>query len=297
VNSAKLRKDLSHLGSYGTRGVGYDIAPLIGQIEYILGLTSRRAVALVGVGNLGHALAGYAGFTSRGFRIAALFDADPARVGEYVNGLVIRHVSEIPVVVKAESISIACWPPRPAAQAVADQLARQRHQHPQLRAVRASVGSSRRAQVDLLSSCKSCPSTSTVICSGQRRGAHMNLIVVGARTARPIHVLERLSRVEGPGSFLGDRSRSRRPHHVQPTDVTPPSAFRGLTRIGDLLPPRPARGRSPARLTSTTGDAVPAVPRRGRARVRRGQTADPWPAARAYQRASEADAVGECCTS
>src|SRR5215510_10583019 len=82
VNSAKLRKDLSHLGSYGTRGVGYDIAPLIGQIEYILGLTSRRAVALVGVGNLGHALANYAGFSSRGFRIAALFDADPARVGE-----------------------------------------------------------------------------------------------------------------------------------------------------------------------------------------------------------------------
>jgi redox-sensing transcriptional repressor len=96
---------------------------LIGQIEYILGLTSRRAVALVGVGNLGHALAGYAGFSSRGFRIAALFDADPARVGEHVNGLVIQHVSEIPVVVKAESISIAVLAtPASAAQAVADQL-------------------------------------------------------------------------------------------------------------------------------------------------------------------------------
>jgi redox-sensing transcriptional repressor len=123
VNSAKLRKDLSHLGSYGTRGVGYDIAPLIGQIEYILGLTSRQAVALVGVGNLGHALANYAGFSSRGFRIAALFDADRARVGENVNGVVIRHVSEIPVVVKAESISIAVLAtPASAAQAVADQL-------------------------------------------------------------------------------------------------------------------------------------------------------------------------------
>ena len=67
VNSAKLRKDLSHLGSYGTRGVGYDMTLLIDQIEYVLGLTQRRAVALVGVGNLGHALAGYAGFGSRGF--------------------------------------------------------------------------------------------------------------------------------------------------------------------------------------------------------------------------------------
>ena len=78
VNSAKLRKDLSHLGSYGTRGVGYDVALLIEQIEQVLGLHQRRAVALVGVGNLGHALAGYGGFATRGFRIAALFDADPA---------------------------------------------------------------------------------------------------------------------------------------------------------------------------------------------------------------------------
>jgi redox-sensing transcriptional repressor len=84
VNSAKLRKDLSHLGSYGTRGVGYDVVLLIHQIEYILGLDQRRAVCLVGVGNLGHALAGYDGFASRGFRIAALFDADDAMVGEQI---------------------------------------------------------------------------------------------------------------------------------------------------------------------------------------------------------------------
>lgn len=123
VNSAKLRKDLSHLGSYGTRGVGYDIAPLIGQIEFILGLTQRRAVALVGVGNLGHALAGYAGFASRGFRIAALFDADPERVGELINGMAVQHISNIPQVVKAESISIAVLAtPAAAAQIVADQL-------------------------------------------------------------------------------------------------------------------------------------------------------------------------------
>jgi redox-sensing transcriptional repressor len=123
VNSAKLRKDLSHLGSYGTRGVGYDIPPLIGQIEFILGLTSRRAVALVGVGNLGHALAGYAGFASRGFRIAALFDADPDRVGELINGMAVRHISDIATVVHEESISIAVLAtPAAAAQTVADQL-------------------------------------------------------------------------------------------------------------------------------------------------------------------------------
>lgn len=123
VNSAKLRKDLSHLGSYGTRGVGYDVALLIGQIQAVLGLTRLRAVALVGIGNLGHALAGYDGFRNRGFRIAALFDADPARVGECVNGLVIRHISTLAEVVAEELISIAAIAtPAHAAQEVADRL-------------------------------------------------------------------------------------------------------------------------------------------------------------------------------
>jgi redox-sensing transcriptional repressor len=123
VNSAKLRKDLSHLGSYGTRGVGYDIGLLIDQIEHVLGLTQRRAVALVGVGNLGHALAGYAGFASRGFRIAALFDADQARVGEIINGLAVRHIDELAQVVAEESIAIGVIAtPAPAAQIVADAL-------------------------------------------------------------------------------------------------------------------------------------------------------------------------------
>ncbi|GAA0709448.1 redox-sensing transcriptional repressor Rex [Dactylosporangium roseum] len=123
VNSAKLRKDLSHLGRTGTRGVGYDVSLLIDQIEHVLGLTHRRAVALVGVGNLGHALAGYAGFGSRGFRIAALFDADPGRVGEHINGLVVRHIDDLPEVVEQESISIAVIAtPAHAAQHVTDRL-------------------------------------------------------------------------------------------------------------------------------------------------------------------------------
>jgi redox-sensing transcriptional repressor len=123
VNSAKLRKDLSHLGSYGTRGVGYDVAILIAQIEHVLGLTQRRAVALVGIGNLGHALAGYAGFASRGFRVAALIDADPARVGEQINGLTVRHIDELPEIAARESIAIGVIAtPASAAQTVADQL-------------------------------------------------------------------------------------------------------------------------------------------------------------------------------
>ena len=123
VNSAKLRKDLSHLGSYGTRGVGYDVTLLIDQISLALGLTQRWRVALVGVGNLGHALAGYAGFSSRGFRIAALFDADPARVGEPIAGLNVRHIGDINRVVADEGISIGVIAtPAGAAQDVCDQL-------------------------------------------------------------------------------------------------------------------------------------------------------------------------------
>jgi redox-sensing transcriptional repressor len=123
VNSAKLRKDLSHLGSYGTRGVGYEVGVLVDQIESVLGLTEKRAVALVGVGNLGHALAGYAGFTSRGFRFAALLDADLSRVGERINGLRVHHIDDIEAVVRDHRINIAVIAtPVHAAQPVADRL-------------------------------------------------------------------------------------------------------------------------------------------------------------------------------
>ncbi len=92
VNSPKLRKDLSHLGSYGVRGVGYDVEYLIYQISRELGLTQEWPVAIVGVGNLGHALAGYGGFATRGFRVVALFDVDPHVVGEIVGHLPVRHL-------------------------------------------------------------------------------------------------------------------------------------------------------------------------------------------------------------
>ncbi|MBU2663059.1 redox-sensing transcriptional repressor Rex [Actinoplanes bogorensis] len=123
VNSAKLRKDLSHLGSYGTRGVGYDVTLLIEQIEYVLGLDQRRAVCLVGLGNLGHALAGYDGFASRGFKIVALFDADASKVGELIQGLEVRHIEDLGRVAVEENIAIGVIAtPALAAQAVADVL-------------------------------------------------------------------------------------------------------------------------------------------------------------------------------
>jgi redox-sensing transcriptional repressor len=123
VNSAKLRKDLSYLGSYGTRGVGYDVAILTEHIAHALGLGQHRSVVLVGVGNLGHALAGYAGFATKGFHIAALFDADPALIGEVISGLAVRPMDQLDEVCAAEHVSIGVIAtPGSAAQDVCDRL-------------------------------------------------------------------------------------------------------------------------------------------------------------------------------
>lgn len=123
VTSAKLRKDISQLGSYGTRGVGYDVTLLIQQIEHVLGLTQRRNVALIGIGNLGHALAGYGGFASRGFRVSALLDADSSRVGERLGELRVRHIDDLAEVVESEKVAIGVIAtPAAAAQEVANRL-------------------------------------------------------------------------------------------------------------------------------------------------------------------------------
>ena len=82
VNAAKVRKDLSYLGSYGTRGVGYEVAYLVYQIRRELGLTHDWPVVIVGAGNLGQALAGYGGFGARGFPVAGIVDIDPANDGD-----------------------------------------------------------------------------------------------------------------------------------------------------------------------------------------------------------------------
>jgi redox-sensing transcriptional repressor len=123
VNSAKLRKDLSYLGSYGTRGVGYDVEYLRYQIAREIGLTQDWPVIIVGIGNLGHALAGYSGFVSRGFRVVALLDADPKRIGEAVAGLTIRPYDKLEEIVGASAVSIGVIAtPATVAQEVCDRL-------------------------------------------------------------------------------------------------------------------------------------------------------------------------------
>jgi redox-sensing transcriptional repressor len=123
VNSAKLRKDLSHLGSYGTRGVGYDVEYLVYQVSRELGLTQDWPVLIVGAGNLGRALANYGGFASRGFRIAALVDCDPAVIGSVIARHTVRSAAEIEQVVERFDVSIGVIAtPAAAAQNVCDRL-------------------------------------------------------------------------------------------------------------------------------------------------------------------------------
>lgn len=121
VNAAKLRKDLSHLGSYGTRGVGYEVPNLMQQIQRELGLDEQSPVIVVGLGNLGQALAKHGGFGDRGFPIVALFDVEPDIVGITVGDLVVSHFDEIEAVITAENARTAIIAtPAEAAQGVTD---------------------------------------------------------------------------------------------------------------------------------------------------------------------------------
>jgi redox-sensing transcriptional repressor len=123
VNPAKLRKDLSYLGSYGTRGVGYDVEYLRYQIAREMGQTQDWDVVIVGVGNLGSALSAYQGFSTRGIRVAALVDADPHRVGTTVSDIVVSALDDLDTIVAERQISIGVIAtPGTAAQEVADRL-------------------------------------------------------------------------------------------------------------------------------------------------------------------------------
>jgi redox-sensing transcriptional repressor len=123
VNSAKVRKDLSYLGSYGTRGVGYDVAYLIHQVRRELGLTQHWPVVIAGAGNLGHALSNYKGFSERGFRIAALVDNAQDKVGEQIGEMAIEHIDNLPEIVRREDVAIGVIStPAGAAQEVADRM-------------------------------------------------------------------------------------------------------------------------------------------------------------------------------
>ncbi len=106
VGSATLRKDLSHLGNYGVRGVGYEVGHLVQHVGSCLGLAEEWRVAIVGIGSLGRALANYGGFAPRGTRVVALLDDDPAVVGERVAGLEVLPVARVAEVVASLGVRI-----------------------------------------------------------------------------------------------------------------------------------------------------------------------------------------------
>jgi redox-sensing transcriptional repressor len=121
VKPSQLRKDLAYFGEFGTRGMGYGIARLSEELRRILGLHRQWGIAIIGVGNLGTALLRYKGLNEKGFRVAALFDDDPEKVGSSRSGIRIHHVDELPEIVREKNIQIAIITvPAPAARYTAD---------------------------------------------------------------------------------------------------------------------------------------------------------------------------------
>ena len=123
VNAAKVRKDLSHFGSYGTRGVGYDVEHLLVEIASELNLDHDWPCVIVGAGNLGSALATFAGFTNRGFTVVGVLDVDPDKIGRQLGSLTVRHQDDLTDLVASDgvAIGIVAVPPA-AAQEAADRL-------------------------------------------------------------------------------------------------------------------------------------------------------------------------------
>lgn len=123
VNAAKVRKDLSFLGTHGVRGVGYGSGDLGQRIREALGLTRDFAVVIVGLGNLGSALANYDGFGEARFHIVGLYDTDPAKVGSTIGGLAVRHVRQLAADVAENNVEIGIIAtPADVAQEVATTL-------------------------------------------------------------------------------------------------------------------------------------------------------------------------------
>jgi redox-sensing transcriptional repressor len=123
VSEDTVRRDMLNLRILGTRGVGYDVQDVIYRLSQALGLTGDINVAIVGVGNLGRALANYRGFASRSFRISALIDSDPSKVGEVVGGVIVQSLSHLEKAIQKKSAAIAIIAtPAEEAQLVAERL-------------------------------------------------------------------------------------------------------------------------------------------------------------------------------
>jgi len=123
VNSTQIRRDLSGFGKFGKRGVGYNVDSLVSQIRKILRTSGQHNIALFGAGHLGRAIASSDIFADHGFRVVAMFDADPGKVGETINGVAVRHVDELNQVVEDEDIVVGVLAvPTAAAQQLADHL-------------------------------------------------------------------------------------------------------------------------------------------------------------------------------
>jgi redox-sensing transcriptional repressor len=123
LSSAQIRKDLSYFGGFGKQGTGYEIPYLTAQLRRILNLERRWDMALVGAGDLGHALLRYPGFRSMGFRIAAVFDSDPQKVGTRLSGLEVLDSEQLSKTVAAMRLQIGVVAvPASEAQAVAEAL-------------------------------------------------------------------------------------------------------------------------------------------------------------------------------
>jgi len=123
ISAAQIRKDLSQFGEFGKQGTGYNIAFLVSKLREILQVERVWDVVLVGMGDMGHALARYQGFSDRGFRVAMVFDNDPTKVGEQVGNFVIRDTNEMRKAIQESGIKVAMvCVPAAVAQTVTTQL-------------------------------------------------------------------------------------------------------------------------------------------------------------------------------
>jgi redox-sensing transcriptional repressor len=123
LTDAQVRKDLAYFGQFGHPGIGYKVDDLIAQVKRILGTDKVWNVLLVGAGNLGRALSAYKGFNAKGFRLVAIFDADPTKVGRKLGPFVIQPIAEMSDVVQKQQIRLAMVAvPADNAQGVVDQL-------------------------------------------------------------------------------------------------------------------------------------------------------------------------------